>query len=117
MFKIFFILLIVFIKSENDEEIFQKPGISQTKSIKYLKKTKFTFSENKIEDDLLQINIYPINCNIRVYIESRELNEIAPNIFSTQINTTKENISIDPIVDILDGKWKENYENILAHYQ
>ena len=110
MFKIFFILLIVFIKSENDEKIFQKPGISQTKSIKYLKKTKFTFSENKIEDDLLQVNIYPINCNIRVYIESRELNEIAPNIFSTQINTTKESISIDPIVDILDGKWKENYE-------
>ena len=26
------------------------------------------------------------------------------------VNTTKESISIDPIVDILDGKWKENYE-------
>ena len=115
MLKIIFFLLlsISFVGSgeakENIEEITQKPGISKTLPIKYFQTSKFIFSKSERKDDLIQVNIYPINCNINANTESGKLEEIALNIFSVQINRTNETISITPINDVIRGKISQNY--------
>ena len=115
MLKIIFFLLlsISFIKSdkakENIEKITQKPGISKTLPIKYFQTSKFIFSKSERKDDLIQVNIYPINCNINANTESGKLEEIALSIFSVQINRTNETISITPINDVIRGKISQNY--------
>ena len=79
MVKILFILLLLFINSNNSYEISHnitdntnsiEPGISKTFYIEYIKKYNFTFNTTK--SDPLQINILSINCKIDVWFESEE---------------------------------------------
>ena len=95
--------------SENiDEYKLIDPGISKTYFIQYQKNTKFTF--NISDNDILQVNIHAINCNIKLDIERNLLNKVNLNTYSILLNSKKKDITITPLVDIIDGQYKENYE-------
>ena len=119
MSKIIFILFLTFIKIKNtldmikdikisnDNKIVQ-PGISETILINYQENYFYEF--NIIEGSDLQINIRPINCNIDVYYKENLVDPINLNIYSFTITKDDNTISLIPIRDIVDGKYKENYE-------
>ena len=97
------------INSLKDKDIIPiEPGISKTYFINYLKDTIFNF--NISEQDTLQINIHSINCNIKLDFIVNLINQINLNTFSIEINSTNNNITIFPLIDIIEGEYKENYE-------
>ena len=84
-------------------------GLSQTYSIEFKKSTSFFF---KISDDNpYQINIHSINCNLDVFFSGEIMNQINLDTYSLKINKTCNYIIIKPLIDIIDGKEKENYES------
>ena len=99
-----------FVLSSNKElEI----GISQIYPIEYKKETNFSF---KIEDDdIYQINIHSINCNFEVDFNGEIINQINLDTYSLKMNKTNNNIIIKPLIDIVEGKEKENYEQQKCH--
>ena len=86
----------------------EKPGLSKTISIKYFQKKILTF-ENKTENAQLQVNIHSINCNIEVEPKENINNKINFNTYSIIINPADQNITIEPILDEVDGEYIENY--------
>ena len=92
-----------------DENKKEKPGFSKTISIKYFQK-KILFFENKLENDLLQVNIHSINCNINVEPQGNIKKQINLNTYSIEINPLNENITIQSIPDQINGKYIENYD-------
>ena len=120
MKNILFIFLLITLnsyiydKNENfelsaDKEIEkEKPGLSKTISIKYFQKKILTF-ENKTENAQLQVNIHSINCNIKVEPKENINNKINFNTYSIIINPADQNITIEPILDEVDGEYIENY--------
>jgi len=86
----------------------EKPGLSKTISIKYFQKKILTF-ENKTKNAQLQVNIHSINCNIEVEPKENINNKINFNTYSIIINPADQNITIEPILDEVDGEYIENY--------
>ena len=84
------------------------PGLSQTYFIPYQKETNFQF--NISTQDILQINIHGINCNFKLEFEGETINKINLDTYSFIINSNNKNITIIPLLDIIDGEYKENYE-------
>ena len=76
---------------------------------KYFHKTNLNFKNNG-ENSSLQVNIHSINCYIEADTQGEIINEINLNTYSIIINASNESITIEPVFDKLDGKYKENYE-------
>ena len=98
--------------SDNSGDIPNIPleiGLSQTFSIEFKKSTKFNF--NISDDNSYQINIHSINCNIDIDFRGETMNQINLDTYSLKMNRSCSNIIIKPLVDIIDGKEKENYES------
>ena len=91
-----------------DSFITIKSGLSETYPIKYLQTTTFSFEIQS--EDILQVNIHGINCNFKIEYKGDILNKTNLDTYSLRINSTNKNVSITPIVDIIDGEHKENYE-------
>ena len=116
--NILFILLLLFINENNSsefhinnketEKIEIEPGTSRTTFIKYLNETIFTFNVNNVSD--LQVNIHSINCNIDINSNGTIDNQNDLNIYSLKLNSTNNDIIIKPIIDIVEGRSKENYQ-------
>ena len=85
-----------------------EPGLSKTYFIDYLKNTIFNFNINV--NDTLQINIHSINCNIKIDFIGKSTNQTNLNTFSLEINSTNNNITVFPLIDIIEGEYKENYK-------
>ena len=121
MLNLLFIILLIF-KQRNcininddltdlqvgDSFITIKSGLSETYPIKYLQTTTFSFEIQS--EDILQVNIHGINCNFKIEYKGDILNKTNLDTYSLRINSTNKNVSITPIVDIIDGEHKENYE-------
>ena len=117
MLNLLFIILLIF-KQRNcininddltdlqvgDSFITIKPGLSETYPIKYLQTTTFYFEIQS--EDILQVNIHGINCNFKIEYKGDILNKTNLDTYSLQINSTNKNVSITPIVDIIDGEHK-----------
>ena len=118
MYFLIFILLIFshsncininndFRESLDDENTIQiEPGLSETYFIEYQQNTKFSF--NIKDNDNLQINIHAINCNFKIDYIGEMLNQKNLDTYSLLINSTN-NITITPLIDVIDGEYKENY--------
>ena len=83
-------------------------GISTIYSIEFKKSTNFTF--NIDNDDIYQINIHSINCNIEINYKGEIINQINLDTYSLRIKNRTKSIIINPLIDKIDGKEKENYE-------
>ena len=88
-------------------------GLSQTYSIEYKKTTIFNL--NISDDNTYQINIHAINCNLDINFSGETMNQINLDTYSLKMNRSCSNIIIKPLVDIIDGKEKENYELRKCH--
>ena len=112
LFTFFFLLIKVNNSYETNEDNIKtetiEPGISKTFFIQYLKETKLIF--DSIEKQELQINIHSINCNIEINSNVAIQKQIDLNIYSLKINSNNNNIIIKPIIDIEEGRHKENYK-------
>ena len=84
------------------------PSISGTHSIKYSETTTFSFSIKS--GDILQVNIHGINCNFNINYKGDLLKKTNLDTYSIRISSSNKDISITPIVDIIEGEHKENYE-------
>ena len=95
---------------KNDEPI--ASGLSKTYYIKYSQITNLSFNieNNERKNELLQVNIHSINCNIKVNPKEKIINQTYFSTYSFQINPENENITIEPEIDKIDGEYKENYE-------
>ena len=94
--------------SEESEIIEIEPGLSQTYFIKYKKETNFKFII--LDEENIQINIHAINCNFNLDYNGKIINQIDLDTYSLTMNSINNNITITPLIDIIDGKYKENYE-------
>ena len=94
---------------EENTTIEINPGLAQTYFIQYQKDTKFVFNISG-EEDKLQINIHAINCNFKIDFQGELINKNNLDTYSLIINSTKNNITISPLIDVIDGEYKENYE-------
>ena len=124
MFKLLIIIFFSFnqincLNDFNGEEFRQLPskeleiGISQIYPIEYKKETNFIF---KIEDDnFYQINIHSINCNFEVDFSGEIINQMNLDTYSLKMNKTNNDIKIKPLIDIVEGKEKENYDQQKCH--
>ena len=91
-----------------DGTIFQEPGISETHFLTYKNETKISFGV--IEQGKLQINIYSINCNFKVDFTGELLNQFHLEAYSFIIDSENRDIKVIPLIDIIDGEYKENYD-------
>ena len=112
----YFIIVQSFLNEKNDNSPIEllnnmtiKSGISKTYFIKYFETTNIFFSKEEGENDSLQVNIHSINCNIKINSLGEIINKNNLNTYSIKINVN-QNISLEPIPDIIYGKYKENYE-------
>ena len=88
-----------------------KIGLSKTYFIKYFETTNIFFPKEDDNNDSLQVNIHSINCNIKLNSPGQIINDINLNIYSIIIDEPlNQKISLEPIPDIINGKYKENYE-------
>jgi len=100
--------------SINDSsDIILEIGLSQTYNIEYRKDSKFFFD---IKDESnYQVNIHSINCNFKLDFEGKVINLINLNTYSFKMNAENKNITIKPLIDIIDGGEKENYDKKCCH--
>ena len=88
-------------------------GLSQTYNIEFKKDSQFFFD---IKDESnYQVNIQSINCNFKLDFEGIIINHIDLNTYSLKMNANNKNITIKPLIDIIDGKEKENYAKKGCH--
>ena len=85
-----------------------KSGYSNTYFISYKKDTIINFQTESQEK--IQINIHGINCNFDIKFEGKIMNQINLDTYSLEINSINNNITIIPLIDVINGKYKENYE-------
>ena len=96
-------------ESLQDEEIFiLKPGYSNTYFISYKRDTIINFQTESQEK--IPINIHGINCNFDINFKGKIINQINLDTYSLEINSINNNITIIPLIDVINGKYKENYE-------
>ena len=95
--------------NDNNESI--EPGISKTIFIKYQKETNVIFNTSKEEEeDNLQINIHGINCYFELDFNGSLINQINLDTYTLIINSNNNQITIKPLIDVIEGQYKENYE-------
>ena len=119
MSKILFIILFLFIKEynsfQNNHNITNiidpiEPGISKTFYLDYVNNTYINFNINENYDYSLQVNIRSMNCKINVFSSNNnEIKSANKELYNFILNPTDKKISIEPVKDILEGFWKENY--------
>ena len=112
MSNILIILILIFIKMNNSNETNDYkiiPENSKTFFIEY--QTKVFYLSDISPNSELQINIHSINCNINIDIKPqiKMINSIGLNFYSLKVNSSNTDISITPIMDIVEGLHKENY--------
>ena len=112
MSNILIILILIFIKTNNSNETENneiKPENSQIFFIEY--QTSVFHLSDISPNFVLQINIHSINCNINIDIKPqiKMINSIGLNFYSLKVNSSNTDISITPIMDIVEGLHKENY--------
>ena len=83
-------------------------GIAKTYYIEFKKSKNLTFDIN--DDNNYQINIHSINCNIEIDSKGEIINKVNLDTYSLRIKKESKSIIINPIIDKIDGKEKENYE-------
>ena len=91
-----------------DEENKIEPGISKTYFIESKEETNFIFGISG--NDNLQINIHGINCNFQLDFMGELINKINLDTYSIQIKSDNKKITIKPLLDVIDGQYKENYQ-------
>ena len=89
------------------ENVNINPGFSKTVFIQYQKETNFIFNIN--QQNTLQINIHGINCNFELDFNGTLINQINLDTYSFIIDSHHNDITIKPLIDVADGKYKENY--------
>ena len=100
----------VFLEKLNENNLFRpEKGLSQTFLLKYKKDTNLIFDIN--DNETYQINIHSINCNIKIDFNGEIINQINYDTFTLKMDSDNNNITIKPIIDIINGIEKENYEN------
>ena len=88
-------------------------GLSQTYNIEYRKDSKFFF--DIIDESNYQVNLHSINCNFKLDFEGKIINQINLDTYSLKMNADNKNITIKPLIDIIDGVEKENYDKKRCH--
>ena len=83
------------------------PGISKTVFIEYQRETNFIF--NITEQEALQINIHGINCNFALDFNGSLIDKKNLNTYSLVIDSNNNYITISPLIDVIEGEFKENY--------
>ena len=96
-------------KLRENNSIRLEKGLSQTILIEYKKDTNLFFDIR--DDEIFQINILSINCNIKVEFKGEKIEQINFDTYSLKMDSVNNNITIKPIIDIINGEEKENYEN------
>ena len=102
--------------SPNSEDMSYIPleiGLSQTHSIEFKQSTTLNF--NISDDSSYQINIHAISCNFNIDFNGTIMNQINLDTYSVKINRNCSDIIIKPLIDIIDGKEKENYDLRKCH--
>ena len=93
---------------ENGTNFDVEPGISKTYCLKYQNSTKFSF---KITNgDLIQININAYNCYFNIDYKGNMMKQFNLDAYSLQISSEYNTITITPLLDVIYGQYKENYE-------
>ena len=120
MLSILFILLLYFdqlsvsisridnFDEPKGKEIVIEPGLSETYFINSEEVTNFAFNING--QDTVQVNIHSINCNFDLYFSGKLINLINLDTYSFIINSENKIISVIPLLDVIDGQYKENYK-------
>ena len=93
---------------KNNETVELNPGFSKTYLIQYQKDTNFVF--NILNNEELQINIHSLNCYFEIEFKGKKLYEKELEEYSLKIDSENNNIIIKPLIDVINGKYKENYE-------
>ena len=94
---------------KNKNTILVEPGIAKTYLLQYQKDTNFIF--NKEGGGALQINIHSINCLFEIDFKGEIIYQKEFESYSFIIDSEHNNITIKPLIDIIDGRYKENYGN------
>ena len=118
MSKALFIFLLINIQTsfiisdtlKQDRIIELKKGVSQTFEIKYKNETNLFLNITEQDDDTYQANIHSINCNLKVDFKGEIRNKINLDTFTLMMDKTNNNIIITPLIDVIDGIDKENYD-------
>ena len=92
--------------SEDDEKPI-KPGKAETLFFEYHKSSNITFDIP--ENNSIQINMHAINCNFDLKFNGEMMKQLNLGTYSFIINSTYNIITITPLLDVIDGKYKENY--------
>ena len=114
LFNIIFILYLFLLincryyNSTKNGEIEIEPEVSKTYFIESKEETNFIF--NISEKDNLQINIHGINCNFQLDFMGELINKINLDTYSIRIKSDNKKITIKPLLDVIDGQYKENYQ-------
>ena len=93
---------------KDNETVILNPGFSKTYLIQYQKDTNFVF--NIENNEKLQINIHSLNCYFEIEFRGKKLYEKELEEYSIKIDSENNNITIKPLIDVINGKYKENYE-------
>ena len=91
-----------------DNNITLEIGIANTYYIEFKKSKNLTFDIN--DDDIYQINIHSINCNIEIDSKGEIINQVNLDTYSLRIKKESKSIIINPIIYIIEGRENENYE-------
>ena len=83
-------------------------GLSKNYSIPYRSRKNFSF--NIKDNNAYQINIHSINCNFKIDFSGEIINKINLDTYSLKMNSTNKNVIIEPIIDIINGEEKEDYD-------
>ena len=84
-----------------------EPGVSLYLSLNYFQRTWFFFDLNN--DDFIQINLHGINFKFNVDFNGILMRKSNFDTYSIAIDSNNYYIIITPIVDIINGEFKENY--------
>ena len=93
--------------SSEDDENPIKPGKAETLFFEYHKSSNITFDIP--ENNSIQINMHAINCNFDLKFNGEMMKQLNLGTYSFIINSTYNIITITPLLDVIDGKYKENY--------
>ena len=84
-----------------------KPGIADTHYFLYHKSTNIIF---EIKDkEFIQVNIHAINCNFELEFNGTMMKQFNLNSYSFIISSENNSTIITPLLDVIDGQYKENY--------
>ena len=84
-------------------------GISKIHFIGYKKNTNLSFDIK--DENNYQINIRSINCNIKIEYDGDIINQKYLKSYSLEMDYHNNNLIITPLIDIIDGEEKEDYDN------